>query len=100
MCSLVFVCVLKNRRGGLFPKAVALYLGYVFLARLLCLAQQDRIYLTSQRLKVPGWGDTQQSTTCLEENGREYLRKNCGRRCLGVGREQDVMWMGKSKLNK
>ena len=49
MCSLVFVWVPNNWSGAILK--ACLYVGYILLARLPCLAS-----VATQRLEVPGWG--------------------------------------------
>jgi hypothetical protein len=67
--------VLNNwSRGN--PKSCCLYVGYV----LLVWPQWERICLASQRLNVPGWGDTQGEPTHSEEKER----KDDGRTVEGV----------------
>ena len=59
MCILAFLWVLNNWNRG-YPKSCSLYMGYILLASA-ALFRLSRKRLASQRLKVPGWGDTQEA---------------------------------------
>lgn len=53
MCSLTFMRVLSNWNGGC-PKSCGLYVGYVLLAGLSCLASEGEDVLASKRLEALG----------------------------------------------
>jgi hypothetical protein len=48
------------------------------------------MYLASQRLDVPGLGDTQRAPTCSEEKGREMGKRIVGGGDWKEGSEQNV----------
>ena len=57
MGSLVFMWVLNNWSGS-FPSSYCLYVGYVLLSGLPCLASVEEVAPSLSRLKVAGLGDT------------------------------------------
>jgi hypothetical protein len=79
---------------GAIPKAVAYLWDMFFWLGGLVWAQWERKRLTLQRLKVPGWGDTQEDPTHSEEKG-VAMGKDCGRGDQEGGSEWDVKRIGK-----
>jgi hypothetical protein len=84
MCSLTVIWALNNWNRD-YTKSCCLYVGYVLLARLTCLA-------SVWRLEVPGWRDTQWEPPLLRREKR-------GGGDWEGGNEWDVKWIKKRKLN-
>ena len=76
MCSLVFMWVLNNWSGG-YPKSCCLYVGYVLLAGLPCLASVgEEVPSLAETLSARVWGYPRSSTQLLSvEVGGEDCEK-------------------------
>jgi hypothetical protein len=78
----------KWRNG--YPKSCCLFMGYVLLDGLPCLASVERMPLAPQRLDVPGLGNTRGSPLSQTRKEGVVEARIVGVGDLDRGNEQDV----------